>query len=425
MKAIERNLYQHENGTYYALWTVPKALQPGLKGKNSPKKKSLETKNLNKARSKLRKLLQPGQAINPPLPSVASLCVPTATVPSMSWLSTSVLMPQVNMVYSMATPSVLPVSVQTPATQMVAPTVVPTIDSSSTLLIEHTPCQAPAQARPPFLEAVQNHQDNTAFGSDDTGRNFQLRQRTMLEYCKDWDDFQPVAIWKKFNALGHVSAPNQLRWYLRSFVEYCCTKEWLDKSYLKAVKSIPLKKVPPRRVKIPPIETTSELLAMCEAEHQECGAFLRFLAVTGQRKTAGNGLRWEEVDFDAKQFWRLVKGGETEYFPMLPEAIDLLKKRHENAGCPRSGLVWGFTDRKLKKATRILKKYAKGLELELDHFHALRHHFASVALDSGMSPADVAKLLGHKDGGVLVLKTYGHIIEKRMAEKVAKLKIAR
>ena len=42
-------------------------------------------------------------------------------------------------------------------------------------------------------------------------------------------------------------------------------------------------------------------------------------------------------------------------------------------------------------------------------FHDMRHHFASVAVMGGVPFRQVAAWLGHKDGGVLVGKVYGHL----------------
>jgi len=41
--------------------------------------------------------------------------------------------------------------------------------------------------------------------------------------------------------------------------------------------------------------------------------------------------------------------------------------------------------------------------------HDLRHFFASWAIESGVDIPTVSRWLGHKDGGVLALKTYGHL----------------
>jgi integrase len=239
----------------------------------------------------------------------------------------------------------------------------------------------------------------------------------------NWAKFEPVPIWKEIQVKKFKSAPNQMRWYLRSFVDYGREKKWFNDSMLMEVRRIPLLKVNPRRIKMPPPEQTEEWLKMCELENQELGSFIRFLATTGLRKSGGNTLRWEEVDLCNHQLRPTMKGGEEEKFPMIPEAYALLDNRSKEAGRPNSGFIWNFSDRQLKKATRIMKKYAKGLGLGLTYFHALRHHFASVALSQGMSPADVAKMLGHKDGGKLICEVYGHVIDTDLKSKAENMRI--
>ena len=43
------------------------------------------------------------------------------------------------------------------------------------------------------------------------------------------------------------------------------------------------------------------------------------------------------------------------------------------------------------------------------HHHSLRHYFVSNAIEVGVDFKVVASWVGHKDGGVLVAKTYGHL----------------
>ena len=54
-------------------------------------------------------------------------------------------------------------------------------------------------------------------------------------------------------------------------------------------------------------------------------------------------------------------------------------------------------------------------------FHHLRHYFASHAVMSGIDVMTVAAWLGHRDGGILVGKVYGHLCDehrRRMSEKL-------
>ena len=53
--------------------------------------------------------------------------------------------------------------------------------------------------------------------------------------------------------------------------------------------------------------------------------------------------------------------------------------------------------------------------------HDLRHFFATHALQSGVDVPTVSKWLGHRDGGALVMKTYGHICDDHSLAAVKRL----
>ncbi|MES1180609.1 MAG: tyrosine-type recombinase/integrase, partial [Verrucomicrobiota bacterium] len=53
--------------------------------------------------------------------------------------------------------------------------------------------------------------------------------------------------------------------------------------------------------------------------------------------------------------------------------------------------------------------------------HDLRHLFATRCIESGVDIPTVSRWLGHKDGGALAMKTYGHLRDEhstKMAQKV-------
>jgi integrase len=51
-------------------------------------------------------------------------------------------------------------------------------------------------------------------------------------------------------------------------------------------------------------------------------------------------------------------------------------------------------------------------------FYELRHFCATHLLELGVSPSDVAVQLGHRDGGALVMSTYGHPAEDGARERL-------
>ena len=52
--------------------------------------------------------------------------------------------------------------------------------------------------------------------------------------------------------------------------------------------------------------------------------------------------------------------------------------------------------------------------------HDLRHLFATRCIESGVDIPTVSRWLGHKDGGVLAMKVYGHLRDQHSAS-MAKL----
>jgi hypothetical protein len=76
---------------------------------------------------------------------------------------------------------------------------------------------------------------------------------------------------------------------------------------------------------------------------------------------------------------------------------------------------------RVRKFNRSLKNACTKLGLHHLTHHDLRHLFATRCIESGVDIPTVAKWLGHKDGGVLAMQTYGHLRDKHsanMAEKV-------
>ena len=54
--------------------------------------------------------------------------------------------------------------------------------------------------------------------------------------------------------------------------------------------------------------------------------------------------------------------------------------------------------------------------------HDLRHLFATQCIESGIDIPTLSRWLGHKDGGTLVMKTYGHLRDDHSKEMAGKLK---
>jgi integrase len=143
----------------------------------------------------------------------------------------------------------------------------------------------------------------------------------------------------------------------------------------------------------------------------DCADFVRGLAFTGVRKSEANALEWRDVDFEAGEI--IVRGDpETgtknwtiRRVPLIPEARALFERmRSEQADEPLDAKVF-----RVREAQKALDRACKKVGTDRITHHSLRHLFATRCIESGVDIPTVSRWLGHKDGGALAMKTYGHL----------------
>ena len=71
-------------------------------------------------------------------------------------------------------------------------------------------------------------------------------------------------------------------------------------------------------------------------------------------------------------------------------------------------------------AKKALITVCKALNFPNFTHHSLRHYFVSNAIEKGVDFKTIAAWVGHKDGGILVAQTYGHLRDTHSKE-MAKL----
>lgn len=155
------------------------------------------------------------------------------------------------------------------------------------------------------------------------------------------------------------------------------------------------------------------------------------MAFSGARVSEACGLRWQDCNFDTGRLTiqhqlspdgRLVtpKNGETRDVKMHPSLrAVLLEIRNravaQNRAEPDDHIITVRTCRgAMKHATDVLG-YPRQTH------HSLRHFFASRCVEAGVDFKTLATWMGHKDGGILIGKTYSHLCadhEDAMAAKV-------
>lgn len=210
----------------------------------------------------------------------------------------------------------------------------------------------------------------------------------------------------------------------------------------------PLKTSTPKR----PLFTAAELDKFCAAAFEtkkdddgkeipvtenakELVDYVKLMAACGARRNEALGLQWADVDFANRQLHLRrqithrgvedLKGRETRAVDFNPKLEALLRDMHKRA-CGASQWVFpspqrGDKDipaRSFQVSFEMVREQAK---MPTFHLHDCRHHFISMCVMSGIDFMTIAAWVGHKDGGVLIGKVYGHLANEHrqaMAQRV-------
>lgn len=76
---------------------------------------------------------------------------------------------------------------------------------------------------------------------------------------------------------------------------------------------------------------------------------------------------------------------------------------------------------RVRECQGAINRACRNLNIPRFTHHDLRHLFATRCIESGVDIPTVSRWLGHKDGGALAMKVYGHLRDSHsvnMAQKV-------
>lgn len=207
----------------------------------------------------------------------------------------------------------------------------------------------------------------------------------------------------------------------------------IDDGHLRELPRIKLLDEPPspKRQLITPAEFNNLIKAArraCQKNGEQVSDYLQFLAFSGCREKEALRVKWHDVDL--KNEWvtigadRLTKNWETrrvEFNPQLRALIRAMKRRRP------PDCAWLFPsprrgprDEHARSFRESLKMARTEAGLEWVGFHDLRHYFCSVCVMAGIDFMTIAAWLGHKDGGILLGKLYGHLLDEHR-QKAARL----
>ena len=188
---------------------------------------------------------------------------------------------------------------------------------------------------------------------------------------------------------------------------------------------------PPKRDLIAPAEFDRLIEAArndCQKNGEQLADYLRFLAFSGAREKEALRIKWADVDFEPERVTigadRLTKNWESRTVEFNPQLGALLREMRARRAPDCAWLFpsprRGPRDEHARSFRESLKIARKAAGLEWIGFHDLRHYFCSVCVMAGIDFMTIAAWLEHKDGGILVGKVYGHLLDEHRS-KAAKL----
>jgi integrase len=150
----------------------------------------------------------------------------------------------------------------------------------------------------------------------------------------------------------------------------------------------------------------------------DCSDFVEFLAYTGARKNEAANVTWADIDFQrGRVHLRITKGGQQRYVPMIADAQTLLRRMRDSR--PKESANYAVLQ--VREAQKAMDAAAKKIGIQRITHHDLRHLFATACIEAGVDIPTVSRWLGHRDGGALAMRTYGHLRDEHSQTQAQKV----
>jgi integrase len=185
-----------------------------------------------------------------------------------------------------------------------------------------------------------------------------------------------------------------------------------------------------KEIALPTVEKFNALITEMRAGHSRdsinCADLAAGLAFCGLRVGEAREIAWKDLDFGAGEI--VVRGDaetgtknwELRRVPLIPDARALFQRmRSERPGESLEAKVF-----LVGECQKALNRACKKVGTDRITHHDLRHLFATRCIESGVDIPTVSRWLGHKDGGALAMKTYGHLRREHSIAQAQKVSFA-
>lgn len=295
---------------------------------------------------------------------------------------------------------------------------------------------AVARGKMTFADALQTYRERLNGDHSLKDRSKSYREERITALLKSWPNLKEMDIaqiskadcltWAAdFGKTASPSAFNNTAGTLRLVLDIAVEA---GARYDNPAIHIKRKKVRQKLLQLPSQKHFIELVATIRNGDggwaERCADLVEFLAYGGCRKGEAARVNGRDCDFDKGEITVLgdpvtgTKNWEIRRIPMIPDMRQLLERLKKERG----------EEQFLSKPVMLIHECQGAIDtackkLNIPRFthHDLRHLFATRCIESGVDIPTVSRWLGHKDGGALAMKVYGHLRDGHsmaMAQKV-------
>ena len=180
-------------------------------------------------------------------------------------------------------------------------------------------------------------------------------------------------------------------------------------------------------IRLPRPEQFDQIITLVETsgagQAKDCADLIRFLAFTGARISEAKKAVWADVDFDANTLEIhsvKVRGGHdqnvTRKIPLNPALKQLLERLRKEQNPKLEDRIC-----QVSECQRSLDRACKMTNCKRLTHHDMRHYFVTKCLQAGVDVFTLAKWIGHRDNGKLLLKVYSHLQAEHSQSMAAKV----
>jgi integrase len=243
----------------------------------------------------------------------------------------------------------------------------------------------------------------------------EIKERILKRICDGWPDGKFTALqeikasdcdrWLAKYSLG-ASGRNGHLWILRDLFAFAIRDRLLIASpaeHLRASRRPDPVRLTPTPEQFQAIITSVRAQAYNGHGAEDSADFLEFLGLAGLGQAEASALTRGDVHFEANHISVLRrKTSKRFHVPIFPQLRPLLEKLC--AGKQHDGKLLKIAD-----AKKALAAACKRLGLPKFSQRSLRRMFITQAIERGVDVKVIAEWQGHRDGGVLILRTYSHV----------------